>query len=75
MHCWGTMITGAEIKQVRKALNESQSAFGNRFGVDQSTVHRWESDGPPASGAALKSLERTLPELRKKIPVAQGASA
>jgi DNA-binding transcriptional regulator YiaG len=69
------MLTGAEIKRVREALDESQQTFGNRFGVDQSTVHRWEEYGPPARGAALKSLERTLPELRKKIPAAQGASA
>ena len=48
------------IRQARQKMGESQAAFGRRFGVDQSTVHRWESLGPPRSGAARKSLEREL---------------
>lgn len=65
-----TMLTGAEIRQVREALNESEAVFGNRFGVHQSTVNRWESEGPPSRGTARKTLERVLPELRKSISVA-----
>lgn len=70
-----TMLTGAEIKRTREALEESQAVFGIRFGVDQSTVHRWESKGPPARGAARKALEEALPEIRKSIPAATGADA
>ncbi|MGA0564141.1 helix-turn-helix domain-containing protein [Ancylobacter sp. VNQ12] len=40
-------ITAEHIRAARTAANESQAAFGARFGVDQSTVHRWETDGPP----------------------------
>lgn len=33
---------GKKIRQLRKALNEGQAAFGDRFGVEQATVSRWE---------------------------------
>ncbi|MGJ4888907.1 helix-turn-helix domain-containing protein [Bradyrhizobium sp. HKCCYLRH3099] len=48
------------IRQAREQVGESQAAFAQRFGVDQSTVHRWETDGPPARGAARRMLEREL---------------
>lgn len=48
------------IRQAREKVGESQAAFGNRFDVDQSTVHRWETDGPPKRGPARRALEREL---------------
>lgn len=53
------MIT-KNLRQVREALGESQAAFGERFGVDQSTVHRWETRGLPGTGAARKAVENFL---------------
>ncbi len=54
------MISAAQIKQARTHLGENQAVFGDRFGVDQSTIHRWETDGPPESGPALKMLNQLL---------------
>ena len=54
------MISAAQIKETRMALGESQAAFGQRFGVDQSTVHRWETDSPPRRGPGLKALEALI---------------
>lgn len=48
------------IREAREKVRESQAAFGQRFGVDQSTVHRWETQGPPKHGPARKALEREL---------------
>jgi transcriptional regulator with XRE-family HTH domain len=43
------VILAAELKRIRLALNESQEVFGERFAVHQSTIARWESDGPKSS--------------------------
>ena len=51
------------IRQAREKVGESQAAFGERFGVDQSTVHRWETQGPPKYGPARKALERELSQI------------
>lgn len=57
------MISGETLRAVRASLGESQTAFADRFGVDQGTVSRWETDGPPESGPAAKLIERVLSEL------------
>lgn len=49
-----------DIRAVRKHLGESQAAFAARFGVDQSTVHRWETEGVPSRGAARVAIENLL---------------
>ena len=67
-------VTPDLIKSARVGLGESQAAFGQRFGVDQSTVHRWETDGPPERGAAGKAIERVLAELGA-FPAAERARA
>jgi DNA-binding transcriptional regulator YiaG len=59
------------IRTAREKVGESQAAFGDRFGVDQSTVHRWETAGPPARGPARKALERELADI-EKLPVGHG---
>lgn len=56
-------ITGEMVKAARESLRESQAAFAARFGVDQATVCRWETAGPPERGAAGKAIERVLAEL------------
>lgn len=38
-----TEIIGNKIKQLRNSLNETQGVFGERFGVEQATVSRWEN--------------------------------
>jgi DNA-binding transcriptional regulator YiaG len=57
------MLTADEIKQTREKLRETQAAFGARFGVDQSTVHRWETEGLPERGAARIAVESVLSNL------------
>ena len=54
------MITGADVYAARKNLGESQAAFGARFGVDQSTVHRWEKYGVPNAGTTRMAIETIL---------------
>ncbi|HEX7881677.1 MAG TPA: helix-turn-helix transcriptional regulator [Afipia sp.] len=48
------------IRKAREVAGESQAAFGARFGVDQSTIHRWETDGPPVRGPAKMALAREI---------------
>jgi DNA-binding transcriptional regulator YiaG len=58
------MVTAEQIKTAReKVAKESQEAFSRRFGVDQSTIARWEADGPPTRGAGKMAIERVLSEL------------
>ena len=60
------MLEAPQIKEMRTRLGESQVAFGARFGVDQSTVHRWETDTPPKRGPALLALRNLHAELSNK---------
>lgn len=56
------MVSAEQIRDARKRAGESQTAFGKRFGVDQSTIHRWETEGPPDRGSAKVLIERLLSE-------------
>lgn len=38
------------VRKVRDYFEESQSKFAERFGVDQSTIHDWETKGLPERG-------------------------
>ena len=58
------MITAYDIKKARTRLGESQHAFSKRFGVDQSTVHRWETRGLPKGGTSPMIVARLLSELK-----------
>jgi DNA-binding transcriptional regulator YiaG len=51
------------IRRARELTGESQSVFGRRFGVDQSTAHRWETEGPPSRGAARVAVLREIREI------------
>lgn len=57
------MPTGSDVRAARDVMQESQAAFGARFGVDQSTIHRWETKGPPGRGPARIAIERVLADL------------
>lgn len=61
------------LKAARTRLEESQAEFGARFGVDQSTIHRWETDGPSDRGPARMLIERTLTDLDKAKTLASRA--
>lgn len=53
-------LTGADVRRARDLARESQAEFGARFGVDQSTAHRWETDGPPRRGPGRVALQREV---------------
>jgi transcriptional regulator with XRE-family HTH domain len=57
------MVTAEQVKSARELLGESQEEFGRRFGVDQSTIARWENRGPPLRGPGPMAIERVLSEL------------
>lgn len=62
------MPTSDEIKAIRATLGESQAAFGLRFGVNQSTIQRWETHGIPERGTARIAVENILGQLRQDAP-------
>lgn len=64
MHNARMPITPKTVKDARERLGETQATFAERFGVNQATVHRWETDGPPERGAAGKAIELVLAELQ-----------
>ena len=57
------MITASEIQEARRKVAESQEAFGRRFGVDQSTIHRWETSGPPRQKVMQEGIRRVLSDI------------
>jgi DNA-binding transcriptional regulator YiaG len=60
------MSTAEEIKAARNRLKESQAAFASRFGVDQATIHRWETEGLPKRGTARMAVENVLKDLQSE---------
>lgn len=56
-------ITGELLRATRARLGESQTTFAGRFGADQATISRWETEGPPERGVAAKLIERVLDDL------------
>lgn len=62
-------ITPEMVKAAREKLGETQAQFAERFGVYQTTVHRWETDGPPGRGAAGKAIRRVLEEIAEPAEV------
>ncbi len=47
-----------DLKQLRKIRNWTQEEMGAHFGVDKSTVWRWENEGIPDRGVTRKAIER-----------------
>lgn len=63
-------LTGEEFKFLRVELNVSQKLLGNRFGVSEQTIARYEkkqSEIPRTTDAALRSLY--MESLDKNNPV------
>jgi DNA-binding transcriptional regulator YiaG len=60
-------MTGREIKKIREDRHETQAVFGAHFGVDQSTIHRWETNGITDRGVTRLAIERVLLDL-KSLP-------
>lgn len=60
------MITSDDLKQTRLALGEDQETFASHFGVNQSTVHRWETLGIPTRGTSAIAVERVMVDLRAR---------
>jgi DNA-binding transcriptional regulator YiaG len=58
------MITGRDIADARGRLKESQAAFAARFGVNQSTIDRWENDGVPSRPLVQKAIKQTLEKIK-----------
>jgi transcriptional regulator with XRE-family HTH domain len=56
------MVTSDDIRRARQLRKESQGAFAAHFGVDQSTIHRWETAGVP-DGLVAIGIEKVLSEL------------
>lgn len=56
------MITSDDIRRARQLRKESQWAFAAHFGVDQSTIHRWETVGVP-DGLVSIGIEKVLTDL------------
>lgn len=56
-------MTGETIRTARERAGESQAQFAVRFGVNQSTIHRWETDGPPPGGPARKMIEQVVAQI------------
>lgn len=65
------MITGEALRAVREGLGEKQGPFAARFGVNQATISRWETEGPPSSGMAAKLIERVLGEIEASRQAAE----
>jgi DNA-binding transcriptional regulator YiaG len=56
------MLLGWQIKAARQRLGENQTEFAARFGVDQSTIARWERRGVDRGPAkvAMETLFSSL---------------
>lgn len=59
------MASGELIRKARELVGESQAQFGRRFGVDQSTVARWEAEGSPGRGSASVLIDREIAAIGK----------
>jgi len=57
------MLSAETIRSTRAHIGESQAAFAQRFGVNQSTVHRWETEGPPTTGPGRRMIEQVIREI------------
>jgi DNA-binding XRE family transcriptional regulator len=57
MHIY-SMQNAIDIKELRRRRNWTQDDMGQFFGVDKSTVWRWENEGIPSRGATRKAIER-----------------
>lgn len=64
------MLTKTDIIELRADLDESQQKFASRFGLTQTAVSRWETEGPPQKGL----VARALAKLRSRTPRREDAA-
>jgi DNA-binding transcriptional regulator YiaG len=57
------MITAKQLKTFRERIDYSQAKLGARIGVDQATIHRWETYGLPKGGAAQFAIKQAMKEI------------
>jgi DNA-binding transcriptional regulator YiaG len=71
------MITKEQITEARRHVEETQTAFCIRLGVDQATLSRWENGGPPEHGPTQVVLASVInPILQRKAKAdREGAAA
>jgi transcriptional regulator with XRE-family HTH domain len=72
----GTVLQPQAIRALRRSLGLTQGAFGDRLGVTNVTVSRWESGAFAPDNRAVAALEamagatgRNRPKSRSPIPV------
>jgi DNA-binding transcriptional regulator YiaG len=58
-------MTANDLRQMRLELMESQGEFAARFGVDRSTISRWET-ALPQSGPARALINRVMTEYQMR---------
>ena len=56
------------LKKARERLNENQTEFAARFGLNQATISRWEEVGPPTTGITKKVIDMVLAEIDSVLP-------
>jgi len=59
-------MTGAGIKQCRKALGLKQSELAERLGVHPLTVSRWERDAGSIPHASAELLKMWVKQVRQR---------
>jgi len=52
------LMTGKEIKQLRKKLGMTQQELADRLGIVRITIIRWEADSKKPSSLARRELAR-----------------
>ena len=62
-------IAPEAIRKARNALNETQSQFASRIGINQATISRWERGRLPKRGLAQIVLTRVLQDIERVYPI------
>jgi DNA-binding transcriptional regulator YiaG len=65
-------VSAADIRAARARVDETQSQFAQRFGVDRSTVASWEKRGLPRKGTAPTLIEQTIRDIAGKQEKSDG---
>ena len=56
-------IKNHKIRAIRDALEENQTVFAARFGIDQTTLSRWETRGVPNDTITRFWVEKILQDM------------
>ncbi len=57
-------MDGQALRSARLRIGETQEQFCIRFGVDQTTLSKWETSGLPRTGPGRMLIERVLKEIK-----------